>query len=90
MVGPIALAQWLCLPGVRDCCVAMAALVGCLVCSSCRHQGTVTAGTLLDKTRTPLTTWFEASRGLVFRRLLEQAVVTGPVTQAEVTHGYDW
>jgi hypothetical protein len=29
-------------------------------------------------------------RGLVFRRLLEQAVVTGPVTEADVTHGYDW
>ena len=30
------------------------------------------------------------SRGLLFRRLLEQAVVTGPVTEAAVTHGYDW
>lgn len=30
------------------------------------------------------------SRGLVFRRLLEQAVVTGPVTEADITHGYDW
>ena len=30
------------------------------------------------------------SRGLVFRRLLEQAVVTEPVTEADVTHGYDW
>ena len=30
------------------------------------------------------------SRGLVFRRLLEQAVVTAPVTEADVTHGYDW
>ena len=30
------------------------------------------------------------SRGLVFRRLLEQSVVTGPVTEADVTHGYDW
>jgi len=33
------------------------------------------------------TSW---SRGLVFRRLLEQAVVTGPVTEADVTHGYPW
>jgi transposase-like protein len=31
------------------------------VCRSCRHQGTVIAGTVLDKTRTPLTTWFEAA-----------------------------
>ena len=30
------------------------------------------------------------SRGLVFQRLLEQVVVTGPVTEAAVTHGYDW
>ena len=30
------------------------------------------------------------NRGLVFRRLLEQAVVTVPVTEAEVTHGYGW
>jgi len=30
------------------------------------------------------------SRGLVFRRLLEQAVVTKPVTETDVTHGYDW
>lgn len=32
-----------------------------LLCSSCRHQTTVTAGTIFDKTRTPLTTWFEAA-----------------------------
>ena len=30
------------------------------------------------------------SRGLVFRRLIEQAVVTKPVTETDVTHGYDW
>lgn len=30
------------------------------------------------------------SRGLVFRRLLEQAVATGPVTEYDVTKGYDW
>ena len=30
------------------------------------------------------------SRGLVFRRLIEQAMVTEPVTEAEVTFGYDW
>lgn len=30
------------------------------------------------------------SRGLVFRRLLEQAVVTSPVTEAHVTGGFDW
>jgi transposase-like protein len=34
---------------------------GRLVCSACRHQCTVTAGTIFDKTRTPLTTWFDAA-----------------------------
>lgn len=32
-----------------------------LVCPACRQQTTVTAGTIFDKTRTPLTTWFEAA-----------------------------
>jgi len=32
-----------------------------LVCPNCRHQTTVTAGTIFDKTRTPLTTWLEAA-----------------------------
>lgn len=30
------------------------------------------------------------SRGLVFRRLLEQAVVTGPITEDDVTYSYNW
>jgi len=30
------------------------------------------------------------SRGLVFRRLLEQAVVTSPTTEADIIGGYDW
>ena len=30
------------------------------------------------------------SRGLVFRRLLERAVATGPITEDDVTCGYDW
>ena len=32
-----------------------------LVCLACRHQTSVTSGTILDKTRTPLTTWPEAA-----------------------------
>jgi len=32
-----------------------------LVCPSCRHQTTVTVGTIFDKTRMPLTTWLEAA-----------------------------
>lgn len=34
---------------------------GRLLCVSCRHQCTVISGTILEKTRTPLTTWFEAA-----------------------------
>ena len=30
------------------------------------------------------------SRGLVFRRLLERAVATGPVTENDITCGYNW
>lgn len=30
------------------------------------------------------------NRGLVFRRLIEQAVVTEPVTESDVAHGYKW
>ena len=30
------------------------------------------------------------SRGLVFRRLLEQAVVTGPIPGNKIAHGFDW
>lgn len=33
---------------------------GRLMCRACRHQSTVTAGTIFDKTRTPLRTWFAA------------------------------
>jgi hypothetical protein len=34
---------------------------GRLTCRFCRHQTSVTTGTIFDKTRTPLTTWFEAA-----------------------------
>jgi len=30
------------------------------------------------------------SRGLVFRRLIEQAVITKPTTREDIIHGYDW
>ncbi len=32
-----------------------------LVCPHCRYQTTVTAGTIFDRTRTPLTTWLEVA-----------------------------
>ena len=31
-----------------------------IMCSGCGHRGSVTAGTIFDKTRTPLTVWFTA------------------------------
>ena len=34
---------------------------GRLACPTCRHQTSVSAGTIFDKTRTSLTTWFEAA-----------------------------
>ena len=34
---------------------------GRLVCSACRHQTSVTTGTILVKTRAPLATWFAAA-----------------------------
>lgn len=34
---------------------------GRLICPFCRDRTTVSAGTIFDKTRTPLTTWFEAA-----------------------------
>lgn len=34
---------------------------GRLVCPKCRHQGSVTAGTILEKTRTPLLIWFKVA-----------------------------
>ena len=57
------------------------------------HQGSVTPDHLqsyLEEFTFRFNRRTSRSRGLVFRRLLEQAVVTGPVTETNVTHGYDW
>jgi transposase-like protein len=57
------------------------------------HQGSVTPAHLqsyLEEFVFRFNRRTSRSRGLVFRRLLEQAVVTKPVTEAHVTHGYDW
>lgn len=48
-------------PKCRVACEPWRQSRGRLVCPPCRHQGSVTAGTILEKTRTPLTTWFEAA-----------------------------
>ena len=57
------------------------------------HQGSVTPDHLqsyLEEFTFRFNRRTSRSRGLVFRRLLEQAVVTGPVTEDDVTGGYDW
>jgi len=57
------------------------------------HQGSVGAEHLqsyLEEFTFRFNRRTSRSRGLVFRRLLEQAIATGPVTEADVTHGYAW
>lgn len=57
------------------------------------HQGSVTPDHLqsyLEEFTFRFNRRTSRSRGLVFRRLLEQAVSTGSVTEADVTHGYQW
>lgn len=50
-----------CCPACQTSCVPWRQTRGRLVCTACRHQTSVTTGTILEKTRTPLTTWFEAA-----------------------------
>lgn len=57
------------------------------------HQGSVTPEHLqayLEEFTFRFNRRTSRNRGLVFRRLLEQSVKTGPVTESDVTHGYDW
>jgi transposase-like protein len=57
------------------------------------HQGSVTPDHLqsyLEEFTFRFNRRTSRSRGLVFRRLLEQAVVSSPVTEDDVTGGYDW
>lgn len=57
------------------------------------HQGSVTPDDLqsyLEEFTFRFIRRTSGSRGLVFCKLLEQAVVTQPVTEADVTDGYDW
>lgn len=57
------------------------------------HQGSASADHLqsyLEEFTFRFNRRTSRSRGLVFRRLLEQTVATGPVTESAVTHGYVW
>jgi len=48
-------------PSCKTKAVPWQTIRGHLACPFCRHQTSVTSGTIFDKTRTPLTTWFEAA-----------------------------
>jgi transposase-like protein len=57
------------------------------------HQGSVTPEHLqsyLEEFTFRFNRRTSNSRGLVFRRLIEQAVATEPVTDANITYGYQW
>jgi len=57
------------------------------------HQGSVSAEHLqsyLEEFTFRFNRRSSRSRGLVFRRLLEQAVVTGPIIETEIAHGFNW
>jgi transposase-like protein len=57
------------------------------------HQGSITPEHLpssLEEFTFRFNRRTSRSRGLVFRRLLEQAIVTDPITEADVTYGYRW
>ena len=57
------------------------------------HQGAITADHLqsyLEEFTFRFNRRTSRNRGLVFHRLLQQAVATGPVTESDVTCGYDW
>ena len=57
------------------------------------HQGSVSAQHLqsyLEEFTFRFNRRRSLSRGLVFRRLLEQSVVTGPVVRDKIAHGYEW
>ena len=57
------------------------------------HQGSFVPGHLqayLEEFTFRFNRRTSRSRGLVFRRLMEQTVVTPPVTEADVTFCYNW
>jgi len=57
------------------------------------HQGSVSVEHLqsyLEEFTFRFNRRTSSSRGLVFRRLLEQAVVTDPIIVAKIAHGFDW
>lgn len=67
---------------------------GRMVCPKCRHQTSVTRGTIFDKTRTPLTTWFEAAwhmttaKNGLSAKTLQRTLGTSYLTAWNMLHRY--
>ena len=83
-----------CCPACRTSGIPWRQTRGRLVCSACHHETSVTAGTIMDKTRTPLTTWFEvawhlttAKNGLS-AKTLERTLGTGYRTAWAILQRY--
>lgn len=83
-----------CCPACQITAVPWRQTRGRLVCPGCRHQTSVTAGTIFDKTRTPLTTWFEAAWHLttakngLSAKTLERTLGTGYRTAWAILQRY--
>ena len=67
---------------------------GRIVCSSCHHQTSVTTGTIFEKTRTPLTTWFEtawqmtAAKNGLSAKTMQRTLGTSYRTAWKMLHQY--
>ena len=83
-----------CCPACRTSGIPWRQTRGRLVCSACHHETSVTAGTIMDKTRTPLTTWFEAAWHLttakngLSAKTLERTLGTGYRTAWAILQRY--
>jgi transposase-like protein len=83
-----------CCPACRTSGIPWRQTRGRLVCSTCHHETSVTAGTIMDKTRTPLTTWFEAAWHLttakngLSAKTLERTLGTGYRTAWAILQRY--
>jgi transposase-like protein len=83
-----------CCPACRTSGIPWRQTRGRLVCTACRHETSVTTGTIMDKTRTPLTTWFEAAWHLttakngLSAKTLERTLGTGYRTAWAILQRY--
>ena len=57
------------------------------------HQGSVSVEHLqsyLEEFTFRFNRRMSISRGMLFRRLLEQSVIKDPIIESKITHGFDW